>query len=52
MPVYFVELGDVSVDFPAMPEPELPARIRETSAWGLRAFPQVMGLRRGASRVS
>jgi hypothetical protein len=52
MRLYFVELGDVSVDVPAMPQPALPARIRETVGLGLRAFPHVIGLRRGASRIS
>ena len=48
MPLYFVELGDLPIELPAVPEPALPARIRETAGLGLRAFPRLVGLRRGA----
>ena len=48
MPLYFVALDDLHIDQPAVPEPALPARIRETVGLGLRALPQVIGLRRGA----
>jgi class 3 adenylate cyclase len=46
MPLYFVELTDLPVELPAVPEPTLPARIRETLGLGLRAFPRVLGLER------
>ena len=45
MPLYFVELGDLPVDVPITPDPTLPARVRETLALGMRAFPRVIGLR-------
>jgi hypothetical protein len=44
MPLYFVELSDLPVELPGLPEPSLPARIRETVSLGLRAFPRVIGL--------
>jgi hypothetical protein len=47
MPLYFVELGGLSIELPALPEPTLPARIREAVGLGPRAFPYVIGLRRG-----
>ncbi len=50
MPLYFVELGDLPIELPAVPEPTLAARVRETVGLGLRAFPQVIGLRRGTWR--
>jgi hypothetical protein len=46
IPLYFVELGDLPIELPAVPEPTLVARVRETVGLGLRAFPQVIGLRR------
>jgi class 3 adenylate cyclase len=46
MPLYYVELADAPVELPAMPEPGLPAKIRETVGLGLRAFPRVIGLER------
>ena len=46
MSLYFVELADVPVELPAIPEPSLPAKIRETVGLGLRAFPRVIGLER------
>jgi hypothetical protein len=46
MPLYFVELGDLPIELPLVPEPTLPARIRATAGLGLRAFPRVIGLRR------
>jgi hypothetical protein len=39
-----VELSDLPVELPGLPEPSLPARIRETVSLGLRAFPRVIGL--------
>jgi len=48
MPLYFVELDNLPVELPALPRPTLPARIRETVGLGLRAFPDLVGLRRGA----
>lgn len=42
MPLYFVELGELSGDLPAAPEPALPAKIRETLGIGLRAFPRLL----------
>lgn len=47
MPLYFVKLEDVAGELPAPPEPALPAQIRETVGLGLRAFPSVIGIRRG-----
>ena len=47
MPLYFVELGDLPVELPVVPEPTLPGRLRETFGLGLRALPQLVGLRRG-----
>ena len=46
MPLYFVELGDLPIDLPPVPEPKLPARLRATAGIGMRAFPRVIGLRR------
>lgn len=46
VPLYFVELDDLSIELPALPEPSLPARLRETVGFGLRAFPRVVGFRR------
>lgn len=48
VPLYFVELGELPVEIGAVPEPALPARIRETIGFGLRAFPRVLGQRRDA----
>lgn len=48
MPLYFMELGELSIEVPGVPEPTLSARLRETVGLGLRAFPQLIGLRRGA----
>jgi hypothetical protein len=48
MPLYFVELDDLPIELPAAPEPTFPARLRETVGFGLRAFPRLIGLRRGA----
>lgn len=47
MPLYFVELADLPLELPAAPDPPLPERIRATVGFGLRAFPGVLGLRRG-----
>jgi hypothetical protein len=44
MPLYFFELGALPVELPAVPEPRLPARVRETLDLGLRAFPRLLGL--------
>jgi len=46
MPLYFMEIDDLHIELPAAPEPTLPARIKETTALGLRAFPSVVGFRR------
>lgn len=46
MPLYFVELADLPIELPAVPEPGLPARIRETLGLGLRALPRVLGFGR------
>ncbi len=48
MPLYFVEFGALPIELPAMPEPTFPARLRATAGFGLRAFPRLIGLRRGA----
>jgi uncharacterized protein DUF2652 len=42
MPLYFVEFGELPIEFPDAPEPGLAARIRETVGLGLRAFPRVL----------
>ena len=47
MPLYFVELGDLDVELPAVPEPSLRARMRATVGFGLRALPRLVGRRRG-----
>jgi hypothetical protein len=48
VPLYFVALGELPVDLPAPAEPALPARIRETLVFGVRAFPRLIGYRPGA----
>ena len=45
VPLYFVGFGELSIEIPPVTEPTLPARIRETIGFGLRAFPRVIGLR-------
>lgn len=50
MPLYFVALNDLPIELPTAPDPSLPKRIGETVGFGLRAFPRVLGLRRGAAR--
>jgi hypothetical protein len=47
MPLYFMDFGSFQIDLPAVPEPTLPSQIRETVGLGVRAFPRVLGLRRG-----
>jgi uncharacterized protein DUF2652 len=47
MPLYFVAIGELRVETPPAPTPTLPARIRETMSFGIRAFPRVIGLRHG-----
>jgi hypothetical protein len=42
MPLYFVDLGGLPIELSTAPEPTLPARIRETVGFGLRAFPRVL----------
>ena len=44
MPLYFVQLADLPLELPPVPEPSLPAKLRETLGLGLRAFPRVLGL--------
>jgi hypothetical protein len=46
-PLYFVELDALPHELPTVPEPTLPARLRETIGFGLRAFPRLIGLRQG-----
>jgi hypothetical protein len=48
VPLHFVELGRSWVEIPALPEPTLSARLRETIGFGIRAFPRILGLRRPA----
>ena len=50
MPLYFVEVGDLAIEIPPTPKPTLPSRVRETIAFGMRAFPRVIGVRRTALR--
>lgn len=45
VPLYFVGLGELAIEIPPVEEPKLPARIRETIGFGLRAFPRVIGPR-------
>jgi hypothetical protein len=52
MPLYFVELAKLPVEIPSVPEPTLPARVRATIGFGMRALPRVVGLRRSASGAS
>jgi hypothetical protein len=47
VPLYFVSIDELPIELPSAPEPALSARIRETVGFGLRAFPRVIGLRRG-----
>ncbi|HET8529183.1 MAG TPA: DUF2652 domain-containing protein [Gaiellaceae bacterium] len=47
MPLFFVELGDLAIELPDVPAPALPAKVRATVGFGLRALPRVAGLRRG-----
>jgi hypothetical protein len=44
-PLYFVDVGELPVDLPAAPEPALPAKLRETVGFGLRAFPRMLRAR-------
>ena len=46
--LYFVALDGSSIELPAVAEPTLPTRVRETIGFGIRAFPRVIGLRRGS----
>lgn len=46
VPLYFVELGELPTEAPAPADPTLSARIRETIAFGMHAFPRLIGLRR------
>lgn len=48
VPLYFVGLGELPSEIPALTEPTLPARIRETIGFGMRAFPRVIGVRQGS----
>jgi hypothetical protein len=43
--LYFVELSELPVEIPGLPNPTLPERIRETLGLGVRALPGVIGLR-------
>ena len=43
MPLYFVDISDLLIELPAVPEPTLPARVRETVGFGLRALPRMVG---------
>jgi hypothetical protein len=43
LPLYFVALDELPLETPPTPAPTLPARIRETIGFGLRAFPRVIG---------
>ena len=45
VPLYFVALDELPSELPPAPKPALPARIRETVGFGMRAFPRVLGLR-------
>jgi hypothetical protein len=47
VPLYFVELGELPIEIPPVDAPALPARIRETIGFGMRAFPRVLGLHQG-----
>lgn len=46
VPLYFVELDELPIEPTAVAEPMLPARVRATIEFGLRAFPRVIGVRR------
>jgi hypothetical protein len=52
MRLYFVELGELPLEPSALPEPGLPARVRETVGLGLRAFPRMVGLASARRRVT
>jgi class 3 adenylate cyclase len=43
VPLYFVAMGELPVEIPPAPEPALPARIRETVGFGIKALPRVIG---------
>jgi hypothetical protein len=45
MQLYFVKLDALTIELPDVPQPSLPARIRETLGLGLRAFPRVLSSR-------
>lgn len=47
VPLYCVELGELPVEIPPVPEPRLPQQVRATIGLGMRAFPRAIGLRRG-----
>jgi hypothetical protein len=42
MPLYFMGFDALHVDVPTVPTPTLPARVRQTLSFGLRAFPRVV----------
>jgi hypothetical protein len=46
MPLYFIPFGTLQIEIPPSPEPTLPARVRQTIAFGVRALPRVLSLRR------
>jgi hypothetical protein len=48
VPLYFVALDELPHEIPVAPEPALPAQIRETIGFCIRAFPRVIGLRHSA----
>jgi hypothetical protein len=50
MPLYFMGFDALPIELPPVPEPRLPARLRETIDFGLRAFPRLLGVRRGTDR--
>ncbi len=50
VPLYFVGFDGLPIELPAVPEPTLPARLRETIGFGLRAFPRLLGGGRAANR--
>lgn len=43
VPLYFVPMSELPIEIPAVAEPTLPARIRETIGFGIKAFPRVIG---------
>lgn len=45
VPTYFVDLGDVPIELPPAPQATLRGRVRETLGVGMRALPQVIGVR-------